>query len=115
MALVRAIVTGGSAEAMRLLGETPSLATARFATGASRQVPQPYFLQEIARYIYAGDTALHIASAAFQAELVRELLGRGPSVPAKNRRGGEPLHAAAAGIPGSTYWNPQAQAVTIAS
>jgi len=32
----------------------------------------------------------------------------------KNRRGTEPLHAAAAGGPGSPRWNPVAQAATIA-
>ena len=33
---------------------------------------------------------------------------------ARNRRGAEPLHAAAAGMPGSPDWDPQAQAATIA-
>ena len=95
MALARAIVTGDSAEAVRLLRESPPLATARFWVGATRQVEQPYFLHEIARYIYAGDTALHIAAAAYRIELVNELLIGAADVHAKNRRGAEPLHAAA--------------------
>src|SRR5262249_6383901 len=37
----------------------------------------------------------------------------GACVRAKNRRGAEPLHYAADGVPGSRAWNPGAQAVTI--
>ena len=32
--------------------------------GASRQDPRPYFLIPIRHYVYAGDTALHVAAAA---------------------------------------------------
>ena len=39
----------------------------------------------------------------------------GANVRAKNRRGSEPLHAAAFGSPGSPRWDPAAQAATIAS
>src|SRR5438046_518838 len=53
MALVRAIVTGDSTEAARLLAESPALANARFEVGATRQVHKPYYLEQIGRYIYA--------------------------------------------------------------
>jgi ankyrin repeat protein len=33
----------------------------------------------------------------------------------RNRRGAEPLHYAVDGIPGSRYWNPGAQAATVAA
>ena len=49
-----------------------------------------------------GDTALHIAAAAYQPEIVRQLIDAGADVHAKNRHGDEPLHAAAVGSPGSS-------------
>src|SRR5207248_84576 len=72
-----------------------------------------HFLDQIKRYIVAGDTALHIAAAAYRTEVVRTLLDLGADVHARNRFGDQPLHAAAAGIPGSGAWNPSAQAATI--
>jgi hypothetical protein len=44
-----------------------------------------------------------------------KLIKAGANVRAKNRRGSEPLHAAAFGSPGSPRWDPAAQAATIAS
>jgi ankyrin repeat protein len=82
--------------------------------GATRQATKAYFLDEIARYVYAGDTALHVAAAAYRTQMVRELIARGANVHAKNRRGAEPLHAAVAGTPGSRAWNPAAQGATVA-
>ncbi len=114
MALVGAIVTDDSTRALRLLAESPDLAKARFGAGATRNAEEPYFLEGILRYIYADDTALHIAAAAYRADVVRDLLIRGADVHARNRRGGEPLHAAVAGVPGSANWNPAAQAATVA-
>jgi Ankyrin repeats (many copies)/Ankyrin repeat len=114
MALVRAILSGDSASAARLLAEAPGLASARFQVGATRQVEKPYYLEDIGRYIYAGDTALHIAAAAYRTDIVQELLVSGANVRAKNRRGAEPLHDAVAGIPGSRSWHPSAQAATVA-
>ena len=114
MALVRAIITAEAANAVRLLDDSPALASASFEAGATRQTAKPYFLHEIGRYIYAGDTALHIAAAAYRTDVVRALLLHGVNVRAKNRRGAEPLHSAAAGGPGSPRWNPSAQAATIA-
>jgi ankyrin repeat protein len=46
---------------------------------------------------------------------VRTLAGMGAGVRSRNRRGAEPLHYAADGLPGSPAWNPLAQATTIAS
>ncbi len=111
--LVTAILAGDAAGVSRLLAATPSLASACFQEGATRQSEKPYFLDQLGRYIYAGDTALHIAAAAYQAEIVRTLIAAGASVHAKNRMGDAPVHAAAVGSPGSPTWNPPAQAVTI--
>jgi hypothetical protein len=110
--LVEAIVAGDAEGVSRLLEATPQLARASFQTGATRQSAEP-FLDQIARYIYAGDTALHIAAAAYQTRIVNDLLAVGADVHARNRRGQEALHAAACGSPGSPIWNPAAQAATI--
>jgi len=115
MSLVRAIAAGKAAAASQLLAASPALATARLANGATRQRSKPYFLDEIAHYVYAGDTALHVAAAAYRHAFVRKLVAAGADVRAKNRRGAEPLHYAADGIPGSPHWNPRAQAATVAS
>jgi hypothetical protein len=55
--------------------------------GATQRLASEYFLSEIAHYVYAGDTALHIAAAAFNPALVSDLIGRGAALSAKNRRG----------------------------
>jgi hypothetical protein len=113
--LARAIVDGDADAVARLLAASPDTARACFKSGASRVTAQPYFLTKIGRYIYAGDTALHIAAAGYRTDFVDRLIGAGADVRARNRRGAEPLHAAAAGMPGSPSWDPHAQARTIAS
>jgi ankyrin repeat protein len=111
--LVRAVVSGDAACVSRLLAASPPLASACFYTGATRQTAKTYYLDQIERYVFAGDTALHIAAAAYQTEVVRNLITAGADVHARNRHGHEPLHAAAVGLPGSRTWNPSAQAATI--
>jgi hypothetical protein len=114
MALVRAIVVGDVASAARLLAAAPALASARFERGATRQDAKAHYLDEITHYVYAGDTALHIAAAAYRREIVLKLIEMGADVRARNRRGAEPLHYAVDGVPGSPMWNPRAQAATVA-
>jgi ankyrin repeat protein len=114
MALVRAIVVGDAAAALRLLATSPVLASASAEDGATRQAAKAYYLDEIAHYLYAGDTALHIAAAAYRLQIVRRLIAMGGDVRARNRRGAEPLHYAVDGVPGSRTWNPSAQASTVA-
>jgi hypothetical protein len=115
MALAQAVVAGDAATASRLLAASPDLASACLEEGAARHGPEGYFLDEIKHYLYAGDTALHVAAAAYRDEIARELITAGADVRARNRRGAEPLHYAVDGGPGSPTWNPSAQAVTIAS
>jgi ankyrin repeat protein len=86
MTLTRAIVAGDAAAVTKLLAKNPALAAARFEKGATRRIAKAYFIDAIAN----------------------------ADVRAKNRRGAEPLHSAAAGQPGSHAWNPRAQAATIA-
>jgi Ankyrin repeats (many copies)/Ankyrin repeat len=113
--LLHAIAARDGDEAARLLQASPALATSSVATGATRQEATPYYLDAIGHYVYAGDTALHIAAAAYDASLVHTLLAMGAGVDARNRRGAEPLHYAADGSPGSDSWNPAAQAAVIAA
>jgi hypothetical protein len=100
--LIAAIVADDAAAVSRLLSTSPSLALAH-------QVGGDRILHEIEHYLYGGDTALHIAAAAYRASMIQELLASGADVNARNRRGAEPLHYAADGIPGASTWNPEAQ------
>jgi hypothetical protein len=114
MTLVRTIVTADDTVAFHLLAANPALAKARFEIGATRQSAKTYFMDEIGHYLYAGDTALHVAAAAYRQEIVPKLIATGANVRARNRRGAEPLHYAVDGMPGSRRWNPHAQAATVA-
>ena len=114
MKLIRSIVAGDDALAARLLTENPALARARFEQGATREAASDSWFEEITHYVYAGDTALHMAAAAYRPGIVRKLVDMGADVRAKNRHNAEPLHYAADGMPGSRGWNPAAQAMTIA-
>jgi ankyrin repeat protein len=113
MTLVRAIAEADSATASRLLATSQSLASAWAEEGATRQTSTDYYLAEIEHYLYAGDTALHIAAAAYHLPIIRQLITMGADVGARNRRGAQPLHYAADGSPGSPRWNPGVQAATV--
>jgi ankyrin repeat protein len=115
MGFARAIVAGDEAAASRLLSASRDLAGACLEEGAARHGPEGYFLDEIKHYLYAGDTALHVAAAAYRDQIARKLIAAGAKVRARNRRGAEPLHYAVDGGPGSRHWNPGAQAATVAA
>jgi hypothetical protein len=110
---ITAIISADDAKVSRLLAASPELAMATFQIGVTRATAKSYFLKEIGRYLYKGDTALHIAAAAYRPELVKKLINAGADVHAANRLGDQPIHAAAVGGPGSHTWNPAAQAATI--
>jgi hypothetical protein len=108
-----AIIAGDADAVARQLAASPELARARFREGATREEAQAFFLQSIERYIVAGDAALHIAAAAYQAEIIRSLIQAGAEVHAANRFGDQPLHVAARGNPNSARWDPVAQSAAI--
>jgi hypothetical protein len=114
LTLARTIAAGDAAAALQMLAKQPELARASFGEGATRQAPNTYFLAAIGHYIYAGDTALHVAAGAYATAIARKLIAGGADVHARNRRGAEPLHLAAMGAPGAHHWNPKAQVETIA-
>jgi hypothetical protein len=63
---VRVVVGGDIDEVSRRLALDPALAAAASEVGATRQESSTFFFAEIAHYLYAGDTALHMAAAAFR-------------------------------------------------
>src|SRR5947209_5417167 len=107
---IRLIVNGETDEASRRLLADPALATAPAKLGAERHSAPDYFFAEIAHYLYAGDTALHMAAAAFRRPLAELLVAHGADCHARNRRGAQPLHYAA----DANRSEPAAQAETIA-
>ncbi len=109
-----AIAAGDEALVAQRLAASPELARASFANGATRQAARTNYLASIGRYLWKGDTALHIAAAAYRAGIVRTLIAAGADVRARNRLGDEPLHSSSVGQPGAPKWNPAAQSETIA-
>ena len=107
---VRHVVNGDIDEVSRRLAANPSFANAPSDVGATRQDASTFFFSEIAHYLYVGDTALHMAAAAFCRPVAELLVTHGADCRAKNRRGAEPIHYAA----DTNHWNPTAQAETIA-
>ena len=106
---VRAAVAGDLDDVSRRLARNPALARMSSAVGATRHDPKPFFFTEIGHYLYAGDTALHMAAAGARRPNAELLIAAGANCRARNRRGAEPLHYAADGHRGE----PGAQAETI--
>jgi ankyrin repeat protein len=113
LALFAAIASHDDVGVRRLLARESGLATQPIRVGASRQDPRPFFLVPIHHYVYAGDTALHVAAAAHHPGLAETLVARRAAVDARNRRGAEPLHYAADGHPGADFFDSNAQRETI--
>jgi ankyrin repeat protein len=106
---VRAVVAGDVDQVSRRLAGDPALTTTAADVGATRQDASDFFFADIAHYLYGGDTALHMAAAAFRRPVAEILVAGGADCRARNRRGAEPLHYAA----DTNRWDPAAQAGTI--
>ena len=87
----------------------PPLPRPAAATGATRHGSSAFFFTDIAHYLYAGDTALHMAAAAWRRSVAELLIAHGADCRARNRRGAEPLHYAA----DTNRWDPTPQAEVI--
>jgi hypothetical protein len=111
--VIAAIVANDGGRLTSLLEAHPASARAHLLAGATRQNAREFRIDEIGHYLYEGDTALHIAAAAYRAPMLRELVRRGGDVAARNRRGARPLHYAVDGMPGSPRWDPVAQRETV--
>lgn len=112
-AMVRAIVSGDERKATRLLDASPGLAQEAVEIGASGLFAVEIYFEEIEHYVYGGDTALHVAAAAYQKRIALALIRKDADVRARNRRGAEPLHYAVDGMPGSPTWNARAQKAVV--
>ena len=94
---IRLVVDGDTERVSRRLRATPALAAIASPVGATRQQATDFFFTSISHYLYAGDTALHMAAAASSRPMAKLLVSRGADCRARNRRGAEPLHYAADG------------------
>jgi len=82
---------------------------------AVRRVEEAKLYQsKIFHWLYAGDTALHLAAAGHREQIARTLLAAGadPNSAANHRRGA-PLHYAADGYIIGPAWDPNSQVLTI--
>jgi ankyrin repeat protein len=99
--LVDAAVRGRADVVSQLLASDGELSSGRSEA--------EYFVDAATHQLYAGDTALHMAAAAFQRAVAEILVRSGADSRARNRRGAEPLHYAA----DTNHWAPAAQRETI--
>ena len=106
LTLFRLIADGRTDTAGAMLTRDPGMANAALSEGATRQNPGLW---------YRGDTALHIAAASHQPDLVAQLLALKADARARNRRSATPLHAAAGGQPGQPDFSPTAQVAVISA
>ena len=105
--LFSAILADDRATVTELLKKNPQLA--RHATQTEARLESG-----IAHWIYAGDTALHVAAAGHRVEIAKLLLTAGADPnSAKNHRRSRPLHYAADGYLENPLWNAERQVATI--
>jgi len=106
-AILTAILDDDRAKARELLKADPALATCLIDEARLYQ-------SKIFHWIYAGDTALHLAAAGCRVEIVRLLLAAGADPNSKtNHRQSGPLHYAADGYISGPVWNAERQVKTI--
>jgi len=100
--LVKAILDDDRARVKELLKQNPALATA----GATK----PRLESSIAHWIYAGDSALHVAAAGYRVEIAELLLqSSADCCAARNHRNSQPLHYASDGYLESASWDAKRQ------
>ena len=105
--LLKAILEDNRAEVSALMRNDPILAIL--------QIQEPRLYETgIVHWIYAGDTALHLAAAGHRVEIVRLLLTAGANPnSAKNHRQSSPFHYASDGFINRSDWNESHQVQTI--
>ena len=105
--LIEAILDDDPSRVKKLLKGNPRLATCLIET------PRLY-TSKIFHWIYAGDTALHLAASGCRLEIVQLLLAAGADPNARrNMRESGPLHYAADGQLANPNWDPKRQVETI--
>src|SRR3954452_10389192 len=105
--LLSAIVRDDRAAAKELLRANPNLA-------ACATTKPCLYNSGVFHWLYAGDTAMHLAAAGYRVSIIRLLLAAGadPNRPGPHR-GGFPLHYAADGYIIGPAWDPKRQIKTI--
>ncbi len=105
--LIAAILDDDRSAVRKLLGSESTLATRSIRH-------EKLYDSGIFHWIYAGDTALHLAAAGYRVEIVELLLAAGsdPNA-AQNRRRSGPLHYAADGFITGPAWDAKRQVETL--
>jgi ankyrin repeat protein len=105
-ALFEAIVADDRSQTKQLLKKEPALAT--------ELTKKPRLELRIPHWIYAKDSALHVAAAGYRVEIAKLLLvaGADPNSAQNHRRSG-PLHYAADGYTVSKLWNEKNQVAMV--
>lgn len=104
--MITAIVADDRTKARELLQEADVLVQSLVAEG--------HYENRIAHWIYAGDTALHIAAAGHRVEIAKILLNTGADVSAAgNHLQCQPLHYAADGCLNNPFWDAERQIAMI--
>jgi ankyrin repeat protein len=99
-------VLRGEGEVTRLLREDPAVVRTRAA--------RDHLVEASPRWVYGGDTSLHLAAAGLWTGVARALLESQADPNAANRRGATPLDYACDPRPKSCgAWNPEAQSALI--
>jgi ankyrin repeat protein len=110
LVFARLVIDGEIEDVRDSLKASPALAVTPLIVGAVRQESASFFFESIRHYLYAGDTALHMAAAAFRRPMAELLVTYGAHHRARNRRGAQPLHYAV----DTNRWDPTPQADVIA-
>ena len=98
-ALLTAILEDNRLTAKQLLENDPSLATSTVKDAR-------LYESQIYHWLYAGDTALHLAAAGYRIEIARLLLAAGaPANSMENHRRSGPLHYASDGFISAPTWD----------
>ncbi|MGO9922643.1 MAG: ankyrin repeat domain-containing protein [Isosphaeraceae bacterium] len=101
-ALLEAILDDDRPRVKELLSKDPAL--------AQQTVPEGRYEGRIEHWVYAGDSALHVAAAGYRLEIARMLVAAGADVrSAENHRHSQPLHYAADGYLESSKWDAERQ------
>src|SRR2546423_8749540 len=85
--LVRAVIAGDGALVGHLLAASPALTTMTYGDGTHRHSAKEYILEEVGHYVYVGDSALHIAAAAYKCHIALALIAAGGKGFAPTHRG----------------------------
>jgi ankyrin repeat protein len=105
-ALLEAVIDDDRNAAKQLLKQEPAL--------ANELTKSPRLERRIPHWIYAKDTALHVAAAGYRVEIAKWILHAGANPnSAENHRRSRPLHYAADGYIISKLWNEKNQVTMI--